>query len=235
MSESLVRASQLVKRYHLGSEIIHALNGVSLEIRQGEFVAVMGPSGSGKSTLLHLLGLLDVPDEGSISLEGKSTASLSDDALTHMRRDKLGFIFQTFELIPTLTAKENMMLPAEVAGKRAEAEKRCQELAALLNISDRLNHKPNELSGGQRQRVAIGRALINDPVLILADEPTGNLDSKTGEEVLELLRQGVLEQGWTVVMVTHDVNAATYADRIIQLKDGQIEKESRAVEVQAAS
>lgn len=227
MTKAIIVAKHISKRFTLGSETIHALKDLSLSVQRSEFVAVMGPSGSGKSTLLHLLGLLDTPDEGSIELEGKSTQTLNDDELTFLRRDKLGFIFQTFELIPTLSAKENIMLPAEVSGKRQEAEKRCQDIASLLGISERLNHKPSELSGGQRQRVAIARALINDPALILADEPTGNLDSSTGEEVLELLRKGVIEQGWTVVMVTHDSKAAGYADRIITLKDGQIETESR--------
>ncbi len=227
MSDAIISANHISKRFVLGSETIHALNDLSLDIKRSEFVAVMGPSGSGKSTLLHLLGLLDTPDEGSIELEGQATQTLTDDELTYLRRDKLGFIFQTFELIPTLTAKENIMLPAEVAGKRQEAEVRSREIAELLGIAERLNHKPSELSGGQRQRVAIARALINDPALILADEPTGNLDSSTGEEVLELLRKGVIEQGWTVIMVTHDAKAAEYADRIIRLKDGQIESETR--------
>jgi putative ABC transport system ATP-binding protein len=218
----LIEASNLSKIYKLGDETIYALNSLSLAVKKGEFVAVMGPSGSGKSTLMHLLGLLDSPDEGRIVLEGQDTSSLTDDELTALRRDKLGFIFQSFELIPTLSAKENILLPAEIAGRRAEAEVRCKTLATLLGIEARLKHKPNELSGGQRQRVAIARALINDPAVILADEPTGNLDSKTGEEVLELLRNGVMQEGWTVIMVTHDDYAATYADRIIHLKDGQI-------------
>lgn len=218
----LIEATDLVKVYQLGSEKIFALNQVSLTVAKGEFVAVMGPSGSGKSTLMHLLGLLDSPDKGKITLEGQDTLSLNDDELTGLRRDKLGFIFQTFELIPTLSAKENILLPAEVAGKRSEAEQRLQKLAKLLGIETRLEHKPSELSGGQRQRVAIARALINDPAVILADEPTGNLDSKTGEEVLSLLQEGVREENWTVIMVTHDEHAATYADRVIRLLDGKI-------------
>lgn len=228
MTTKIIVARQISKHYRLGDETIYALKALDMDVAKGEFVAVMGPSGSGKSTLLHLLGLLDQPDEGSIILEGQTTEKLDDDALTLLRRDKLGFIFQSFELIPSLSAQENIMLPAEVAGTTAKAKKRCRVLADLLGISDRLSHKPSELSGGQRQRVAIARALINDPVIIFADEPTGNLDSKTGEEVLELLRKGVTEQAWTVLMVTHDSNAAAYADRIIHLKDGQIEKEIRA-------
>lgn len=222
----VLEAKSLTKIYELGSEKIYALNKVDLKIHKGEFVAVMGPSGSGKSTLMHLLGLLDVPDQGEVLLEGQSTKALDDDALTALRRDKLGFIFQSFELIPTLSAFENIILPAEVAGRLGEAEARAKELAANLAIADRLQHRPNQLSGGQRQRVAIARALINDPAVILADEPTGNLDSKTSEEVLELLRSGVVSEGWTVVMVTHDAKAATYADHIIRLQDGQITKES---------
>jgi len=208
----------------LGGETIHALDGVSFEIHRGEFVAVMGPSGSGKSTLLHLLGLLENPDSGEVTIEGRRTSDLDDDALTTLRRDKLGFIFQNFELIPNLSARENALLPAEVAGKRKQAEVRLSELAHDLGITDRLSHRPKQLSGGQQQRVAIARALINEPAVILADEPTGNLDSDTSREVLGLLQRGVREQGWTVVMVTHDPNAAQFADRLVVLRDGQIVK-----------
>jgi putative ABC transport system ATP-binding protein len=227
MSNSALVAKNLTKTYELGGETIYALREVSLEVKRGEYVAVMGPSGSGKSTLMHLLGLLDLPDEGEVLIEGKSTKQLNDDDLTYLRRDKLGFVFQTFELIPTLSAKENILLPAEVAGKRTEAEKRCEKIAAQLGIAERLNHRPNQLSGGQRQRVAIARSLINDPVVILADEPTGNLDSQTSTEVLELLKRGVKENNWTVIMVTHDPKAAMYADRIVFLEDGKLSGESR--------
>lgn len=224
-AETVLEAKDLVKAYELGTETIHALNHVDLTVARGEFIAVMGPSGSGKSTLMHLLGLLDKPDGGEVFLEGQPTGGLNDDDLTRLRRDKLGFIFQSFELIPTLSAKENIFLPAEVAGRRQDVAARIKSLAEALGIAERLHHRPNQLSGGQRQRVAIARALINDPAVILADEPTGNLDSKTGEEVLSLLRGGVDDQGWTVVMVTHDVKAAERADRVIRLKDGQITKE----------
>jgi putative ABC transport system ATP-binding protein len=226
MPETAVQAINLSKTYQLGSETIHALRGINLEIKRGEYLAVMGPSGSGKSTLMHLLGLLDNAEGGDVVVEGRSTKDLNDDALTMLRRDKLGFVFQTFELIPTLSAKENILLPAEVAGRKSEGEKNCERIAKQLEISDRLGHRPNQLSGGQRQRVAIARALINDPVVILADEPTGNLDSHTSTEVLELLRRGVKDFNWTVVMVTHDPKAALYADRIIFLKDGQISGET---------
>lgn len=224
----VLEAQDLVKVYTLGEEKIYALNHVDLKIHSGEFLAVMGPSGSGKSTLMHLLGLLDTPDSGDVLLEGQSTRTLNDDTLTGLRRDKLGFIFQSFELIPTLSAAENILLPAEVSGRRSEVAPRLEALAKQLSIADRLQHRPNQLSGGQRQRVAITRALINDPAVILADEPTGNLDTKTGEEVLQLLRNGVDTEGWTVVMVTHDLQAAGYADRIIRLKDGQITRETQS-------
>ena len=220
--EIAIAAIDLVKNFQLGSETIRALRGVSLEVATGSFVSVMGASGSGKSTLLHLLGLLELPDSGTVSIGGVGTDGLDDDELTRMRREQLGFVFQGFELIPSLNARENIMLPAEIAGRGQAAGERLQELAARLQIADRLDHRPAQLSGGQRQRVALARALINDPVLVLADEPTGNLDSTTGDEVLGLLRQGVDEQGWTVVMVTHDSHAAGFADRIIRLHDGRI-------------
>ncbi|MDF1523303.1 MAG: ABC transporter ATP-binding protein [Trueperaceae bacterium] len=217
----------LHKRYVLGDEVVHALRGVDLTVQPGEFVAVMGPSGSGKSTLLHLLGLLDAPDEGTIALAGEATEGLDDDALTDVRRQRLGFVFQAFELVPNLTARENVVLPAEIADEAAAAAERLTMLADALGITDRLDHRPGQLSGGQRQRVAIARALINDPVLVLADEPTGNLDSHTGREVLDLLRSGVDRHGWTVVVVTHDVQAALTADRIVFLRDGAIAGEAR--------
>jgi len=229
----VVQAHDLRKKYTLGGETIHALAGVSLEIQRGEFIAVMGPSGSGKSTLLHLLGLLENPDSGDITIQGTRTTDLDDDALTALRRDKLGFIFQNFELIPNLSAKENALLPAEVAGRRKQAEVRLAELAQDLGISDRLSHRPRQLSGGQQQRVAIARALINDPAVILADEPTGNLDSDTSREVLGLLQRGVREQGWTVVMVTHDPNAAKFADRLVVLRDGKIVKTLHTADAEA--
>jgi putative ABC transport system ATP-binding protein len=217
-----IEGRRLGKLYRLGEQEITALSGVDLAVEPGSFVSVMGPSGSGKSTLLHLLGLLDVPDQGEVLIGGAATAGLSDDELTEMRRDRLGFVFQTFELIPNLSARENILLPAEVAGRRTEAEARLTELAQHLGISNRLDHRPKQLSGGQRQRVAIARALINDPVVVLADEPTGNLDSETGQEVLNLLRRGVDERGWTVVMVTHDPKAALMADTILFLRDGRL-------------
>ena len=222
----VLRADKLSKSYRLGDLTIEALKQVDLTVRPGEFLAVMGPSGSGKSTLLHLLGLLDLPDGGSVEVVGQPTADLDDDALTALRRTKLGFLFQSFELIPNLTARENVLLPAEIAGRAAPAEKRLRELAEQLAITDRLSHRPRQLSGGQRQRVALARALINEPAVVLADEPTGNLDTRTGSEVLDLLRQGVNTHGWTVVMVTHDPNAALHADRIVFLRDGRVSGET---------
>lgn len=221
-----VAARNLVKTYQLGSETVRALDGVSLQVEEGEFVSVMGASGSGKSTLLHLLGLLEVPDSGTVTIGEQDTSGLDDDDLTALRSRQLGFVFQSFELIPSLSARDNILLPAEIAGRLAQAEERLRTLAESLQIADRLNHRPGQLSGGQRQRVALARALINDPVLVLADEPTGNLDSTTGAEVLRMLRSGVDEQGWTVVMVTHDPAAAAYADRIVRLRDGRIETDA---------
>lgn len=221
-----IQGNDLAKTFRLGEVAIPALRGVTLEVEPGEFVAVMGPSGSGKSTLLHLLGLLDTPDGGEVTLNGTSTRDLDDDTLTGLRRTELGFVFQTFELIPNLTAGENILLPAEIGGKSTEARARLGDLAEQLGIADRLEHRPAQLSGGQRQRVALARALINRPAVILADEPTGNLDSRTGREVLELLRAGVRRDGWTVVMVSHDPNAALFSDRIVFLRDGQISGEA---------
>ncbi len=225
-SQPALEARGLVKSFSLGDSRVLALDGVSLSVPAGEFLSVMGPSGSGKSTLLRLLGLLELPDTGEVLLDGVATSGLGDDALTTMRRDRLGFVFQTFELIPNLTARENILLPAEIAGRTGPARERLAELADLLHIADRLEHRPSQLSGGQRQRVAIARALINEPVVVLADEPTGNLDSKTGNEVLQLLRDGVDRQGWTVVMVTHDPTAAQYGDRIVFLRDGRVSGEA---------
>ncbi|HZW99182.1 MAG TPA: ABC transporter ATP-binding protein [Trueperaceae bacterium] len=230
-SRFALAATDLHKTYTLGDEVINALQGVTLLVPKGQFVAVMGPSGSGKSTLLHMIGLLDTPDKGSVAIEGRATDGLSDDELTALRRDRLGFLFQSFELIPNLTARENVLLPAEVAGRRDEAAGRLDDLGARLGISDRLSHRPRQLSGGQRQRVALARALINDPAVVLADEPTGNLDSKTGAEVLSLLRDGVDANGWTVVMVTHDPVAAQAADRVVFLRDGRVAGETAGPQV----
>ena len=212
----------LVKTYPLGGRQVVALDGVDLKVATGEFVAVMGPSGSGKSTLLHCLGLLDRPDAGEVSIEGRPAATLDDDEQTRLRSRRLGFIFQSYELVPTLTARENIMLPAELAGETRGASARLADLARLLDIAARLDHRPGQLSGGERQRVAIARAFINEPAVALADEPTGNLDARNGAEVLNFLRLGVDEREWTVVMVTHDPRAAMRADRVVFLRDGRV-------------
>lgn len=231
----VLQGIDLVKTYKLGETTIRALQNVTVEVAAGEFVAVMGPSGSGKSTLLHLLGLLDQPDSGEIVLAGSVTRDLDDDTLTGLRRDRLGFMFQTFELIPNLTAAENILLPAEIDGDASGARQRLTALAERLGIERRLNHRPSQLSGGQRQRVALARALINQPYVILADEPTGNLDTQTGNEVLQLLRTGVDQEGWTVVMVTHDPSAAMVADRIVFLTDGRVSGETSTEQADAVS
>ncbi|UCH27417.1 MAG: ABC transporter ATP-binding protein [Trueperaceae bacterium] len=222
-----LRATGLSKSYPFGEVTVQALANVDLEVQRGEFLAVMGPSGSGKSTLLHLLGLLDAPDHGEVVLDGQQTHQLDDDTLTILRREKLGFVFQSFELIPNLSAAENILLPAEINKQRSEGEKRLGNLARRLGIHERLGHRPRQLSGGERQRVALARALINRPAVILADEPTGNLDSRSGALVLEILQRGVREEQWTVIMVTHDPHAALCADRIVFLRDGTICGQSR--------
>ncbi|MBB6097129.1 putative ABC transport system ATP-binding protein [Deinobacterium chartae] len=230
---AVLAAHGLRKTYPLGDQSVVALGGVDLTVQAGEFVSVMGPSGSGKSTLLHLLGLLDAPDAGSVQLGGEDTSGMSDDRLTALRRDRIGFIFQSFELIPTLTAQENILLTADLGGRGAAARARLPELARQLGLEGRLSNRPTELSGGQRQRVAIARAIIGDPLVLLADEPTGNLDSRTGREVLEIFRRGVDRSGWTVVMVTHDPAAALSADRIVFLRDGLRAGEVRSSDPQA--
>jgi putative ABC transport system ATP-binding protein len=201
---------------------------VDLAVRQGEFVAVMGPSGSGKSTLLHLMGGLDAPSEGDVMLDGKRLAHLSDDEITIVRRRRVGFIFQFFNLLPTLSAAENVALPLQIDGKHIEDyEERVDHLLELVGLADRKHHRPDQLSGGQQQRTAIARAFVNEPKIVLADEPTGNLDSRSGANVLELLRKACKELNTTVVMVTHDPRAASYADRVVFLRDGQIVREWR--------
>ena len=227
MSAPVLEARAVSRHYTLGGEEIWALREVSLSVAPGEFVAVTGPSGSGKSTLLHLLGLIDKPDAGEVFVGGRATGTLGDDELTRLRREQLGFVFQTFELIPSLSARENILLPAEIAGRRAAGEARLGHLAERLGLSARLSHLPSQLSGGQRQRVALARALINDPLAVLADEPTGNLDSESGRAVLELLREGARELGWSVVMVSHDERAAAFAGRQLELRDGQVVGEAQ--------
>ena len=219
----LVLGSNLCKEYHVGTEVVRALHDVSIQVEEGAFVAVMGPSGSGKSTLLHLIGGLDTPTAGAVIIEGSELGKLTDEDLTAFRRRKLGFIFQFFNLLPTLNAWENVALPLLLDGRKlAGLRPRAVELLSSVGLEKRQNHKPAQLSGGEMQRVAIARALMADPVLLLADEPTGNLDSRSGEAVLELLQTTVKEQGKTVIMVTHDARAASMGDREIFLEDGKL-------------
>jgi putative ABC transport system ATP-binding protein len=222
----LLQVRSLEKTYSRGEETIRALKGVSLEIPQGQFVSIMGPSGSGKSTLLHLMGGLDRPSSGQVILGGESIDRLSDHDLSLFRRRKLGFIFQFFNLLPTLSALENVALPRLLGNESLkEIEPRARELLGMMGLESRVHHKPDQLSGGEMQRVAIARALISDPLLILADEPTGNLDSKTGESILSLLRDMALKTGKTIVMVTHDPKAASFGNRLIRMRDGVLESD----------
>jgi putative ABC transport system ATP-binding protein len=220
---AVLEAKQLRKHYQMGEHLVEALAGVDFKVERGEFVAIMGPSGSGKSTLLHLLGGLDTPSEGEITLAEKQLSKLSENQATLARRHNVGFVFQFFNLLPTLTAEENVLLPVIIDGKdpRKFAE-HLDGLLELIGLADRRHHKPDQLSGGEQQRVAIARALITQPAILLADEPTGNLDSKTGTAIMELLRRSADELNQTVIVVTHDPKAAAYANRVIFLRDGNI-------------
>jgi len=219
----ILEAKELAKQYRMGELFVTALEEIDFAVEKGEFVAVMGPSGSGKSTLLHLLGGLDDPSGGEIILAGQPISQLSDKGLTLVRRRKIGFIFQFYNLVPTLTAAENVALPLMIDGQNSSSYKdKVQKLLSMVGLEDRSHHKPDQLSGGQQQRVAIARAFVNDPEIVLADEPTGNLDSKSGTAILELLRRSAREMGQTVVMVTHDPRAASYADAVVFLKDGRV-------------
>lgn len=222
-SESIIRLEKVWKIYTMGEVNVNALSGVSLDINQGDFVAITGQSGSGKSTMMNLVGCLDLPTKGAIYLDNKDISKLSESDLSQIRGKKIGFIFQQFNLIPTLTALENVMLPLEFQDMDDfMAEKKAKDILSLVGLSDRMDHLPSQLSGGQQQRVAIARALSNNPDVILGDEPTGNLDSKTGIEVLELLQKLWKKEGKTIIIVTHDLKLAGYAKRIIKLKDGEI-------------
>jgi putative ABC transport system ATP-binding protein len=220
------RVRHLTKTYGTGQAMVTALDDVSLDLAAGEFTAVMGPSGSGKSTLMHCCAALDTGDSGSVFIGEQDLTTLRDKALTRLRRDEIGFVFQSYNLVPTLTAEENILLPLAIAGQRPERAW-FEEVIATVSLGDRLRHKPNELSGGQQQRVAVARALVSRPRIVFADEPTGNLDSRSGAEVLELLRRSVKEYGQTVVMVTHDPVAAAYTDRVVFLADGRVVDELR--------
>jgi len=222
-SNVVIRTRGLTKALPLGSYSVHALRGVDMDIRAGEMVGIVGPSGSGKSTLLGLIGGLDTPTSGTIEIDGVDITRMNEDQLTEVRNAKIGFIFQFFNLIPTLTALENVALPIQFAQRRAfNPEKRAKELLGALGLGDRLRHRPSELSGGQQQRVAIARALANNPPLLLADEPTGNLDSESGAVVMQALENIRAEVGTTVVIVTHDAGLTRHADRVLTLVDGMI-------------
>jgi putative ABC transport system ATP-binding protein len=221
MSDPIVSTTELTRVYGEGETAVHALRGVTTTFPSGQYAAIMGPSGSGKSTLMHLLAGLDRPTGGSVIVDGQELATLEDKGLTRLRRDRLGFVFQAFNLVPVLTAEENIVLPLTLAGRKPDKEWH-DTLIAAVGLGDRLTHRPSELSGGQQQRVAVARALIHRPAVVFADEPTGNLDSSSSEEVLKLLRQAVDDFGQTVIMVTHDAHAASVADRIVVLSDGRI-------------
>jgi putative ABC transport system ATP-binding protein len=226
----MIRVVAVSKRYTQGAVELAALKNVSLTIEAGQFVSIMGPSGSGKSTLLNLLGALDQPTSGEVWIDGRAVQSMTDDERTFLRRDRLGFVFQFFNLLPTLSALENVCLPALLAGRpRSEIVPRAKALLGEVGLAKRLEHRTTELSGGEMQRVAVARALIMNPPVLLADEPTGNLDSKTGEEILALLQAACRERGRTVVMVTHDPNAAAHGDRVVVLRDGEIVEERAVV------
>lgn len=218
----VIKTEALTKVYEMGAEQVHALRGVDLQIRKGEYVAIMGPSGSGKSTLMNLIGCLDSPSSGKYWLAGKLVSELDDDELAYIRNKEIGFVFQTFNLLPRASALHNVELPLIYNGTPAEERvEKAKRALERVDLTERMNHKPNELSGGQRQRVAIARALVNSPSIVLADEPTGNLDSKTGEEIMALFEQ-LYEQGNTIILVTHESDIARHAHRIIHIRDGKI-------------
>jgi putative ABC transport system ATP-binding protein len=224
---ALIETRDLWKTYVMGDEEIHALRGVSVEIERGEYVAIMGPSGSGKSTLMNLIGCLDTPSKGSYLLNGKQVSQMNDNELARIRNEEIGFVFQTFNLLPRASALHNVELPLVYAGVPArDRQERARAALDKVELTQRMNHRPNELSGGQRQRVAIARALVNNPSILLADEPTGNLDSKTGAEIMALFAR-LHQAGNTIVLVTHEADIAAFAHRTIHLRDGQVEKDVR--------
>ena len=221
----IIETHDLWKTYVMGSEEIHALRGVSINIDKGEYVAIMGPSGSGKSTLMNLIGCLDTPSKGSYLLNGKQVSQMNDNELAHIRNQEIGFVFQTFTLLPRASALHNVELPLIYAGVPSkERQERAKEALVKVELEQRMSHKPNELSGGQRQRVAIARALVNNPAILLADEPTGNLDSKTGVEIMNLFEK-LYTGGNTIILVTHEPDVAAHAQRVISIRDGQVEKD----------
>ncbi len=235
MAESLIAITNIKRDFVLGNEIVYVLKGIDLHINKGEYVALMGPSGSGKSTLMNLLGCLDTPTSGTYILNGKDVSQMKDDELAGIRNKEIGFVFQTFNLLPRTTALDNVALPMIYAGySKTERTKRAEEVLAQVKLSDRMDHQPNQLSGGQRQRVAVARALVNKPSIILADEPTGNLDSKTSVEIMNLFDE-IHSNGNTVIVVTHEEEIAKHAHRIIRLRDGLIESDVVNVPVKSGA
>ena len=229
-SHSVIEIRHVTKVYNMGEIEVHALRGISLQVQQGEFISIMGPSGSGKSTLMNVIGCLDQPTSGQYLLEGVDVSRLSDDQLAEIRNRRIGFIFQTFNLLSRTTALQNVELPLVYSHDKGDRRQRALEALASVGLADRVDHRPNELSGGQQQRVAIARALINNPAILLADEPTGNLDSKSGREIMSIMQRLNHEGGITVIIVTHDPMIAKHTSRIIHLQDGQVEAEERVAE-----
>ena len=231
----VIKIRNITRNFPLGNEVVKVLIGIDLDIERGEYVALMGPSGSGKSTLMNLLGCLDTPTSGTYELNGKDVSNMSDDELAEIRNREIGFVFQTFNLLPRTTALENVALPMIYAGKsKKERTERATQVLQDVGLGDRMDHRPNQLSGGQRQRVAVGRALVNNPSIILADEPTGNLDSKTSLEIMNLFNQ-IHKAGNTVILVTHEEEIAENAHRIIRLRDGMIESDTKFPELYAST
>jgi putative ABC transport system ATP-binding protein len=224
--KSIINLENIVKYYQIGSIIVEALRSVTIDIKKNEYVAIMGPSGSGKSTLMNLIGCLDAPTEGKYILNGKEVSRMFDEELSEIRNTEIGFVFQTFNLLPRYSALENIVLPLVYAGKgKQERSEKALKVVEAVGLTDRMHHKPNELSGGQRQRVAIARAMVNNPSIILADEPTGNLDSKTSEDIMALFNE-IHQKGNTMILVTHEEDIARHAERIIRLKDGLVDSDS---------
>ncbi|RZK42121.1 MAG: ABC transporter ATP-binding protein [Pedobacter sp.] len=235
MEKALITIKDIGRKYVIGSEVIHALKSVSLDIHKGEFVALMGPSGSGKSTLMNILGCLDTPSKGDYILNGTNVSQMSDNDLAEVRNKEIGFVFQTFNLLPRSTSLDNVALPLIYAGAgKKEREERARQALENVGLGNRVTHKPNELSGGQRQRVAVARALINNPSIILADEPTGNLDTKTSIEIMGLLEE-IHSKGNTIILVTHEEDIAQHAHRIVRMRDGLVEKDYKNEDVKTVS